>query len=250
MSASTTQILADVASVSCLPRPFGSVDLPLDDDMYAVVRRAARAGSPTVFLCLDLGPMGERLSVLRAIPNLAVLRPATADEIAQSMWFALERTEGPTLIILCDPHVTLPADPPEDMLETCGAWTVRDTRGAAPELVLLSSGAELAGTLAAADDLRADGLAVRVLSVPWRERFLAQRQATLNALLPPSVPRIVVEDTVPESWASLVAPTGAVLGRCCGVVCCGAVPAPRRACQAERIRAVGHDVVVGAAHGW
>jgi transketolase len=247
MDVSATQILADVASISRLPRPFGSVDLPLAEDMYPVLRRAARAGSATVFLCADAGPdpVGDHLSIVRGIPNLAVLRPADPNEIAQSVWFALDRTEGPTLIILCSPEVDLSPDPPHGMLETCGAWTVRDTRGVSPELVLLSSGAELAGTVAAADRLRHDGLAVRVLSVPWRERFLAQRPATLRALLPPSVPRIVVEDTEPESWAPLVEPAGAVLGRCCGKV-----PAPRRGGQAERIRAVGHDVVVGAAHGW
>jgi transketolase len=244
--ASAAQILAGVASVSRLPRPFGSVDLPLGTEMYPVLRRAARTRAPKVFLCVgaDPDPASDHLSVLRRIPDLAVLRPADPHEIAQSMWFAVHRAEGPTLIMLSRPAAPLLPHPPEGMLDACGAWTVRTPQGA-PELVLLSSGAELAATLAASDRLRRDGVAVRVLSVPWRERFLAQRPETLQALLPPSAPRIVVEDTVAESWWPLVAPTGAVLGRCAGIAL-----AARCVDQVEHIRAVGHDVVVGAAHGW
>lgn len=244
--ASTTQILADAASVSRIPRQFGRVDLPLGAEMYPVLRRAARSRSPVTFVSLgvDQDPASDHLSVLRGIPNLALIRPADPHEVAQSMWFARNRTDGPTLIVLCRPAATLWPDPPAGMLDACGAWTVR-TSARVPDLVLLSSGAELADTIAAADRLRRDGVEVRALSVPWRERFLAQRPATLRALMPPSAPRIVVEDTLPEAWWPLVAPTGTVLGRCGAMV-----PAPRRGDPAEHIRAVAHDVLVSAAHGW
>lgn len=245
MGANATQILADAASVSRLPRPFGSVDLPPGEDMYPVLRRAASTGSADVYLCVgaDADPRSDHLSVLRGIANLAVLRPADAGEIAQSMWFARHRTEGPTLVMLCHPAARLSLDPPQGVLDASGAWTVRNTAGV-PELVLISSGAELADTLTAADRLGRDGVLVRVLSVPWRERFLAQRPAMLRALLPPSAPRIVVENTLPDAWWPLVGPAGAVLGRCDGLI-----PAPRRGDQADYIRAVGHDVILGAAHG-
>ncbi|HWB73005.1 MAG TPA: hypothetical protein VG452_12395, partial [Egibacteraceae bacterium] len=64
----------------------------------------------------------------------------------------------------------------------------------------------------AAEALAGDGVAARVVSMPWRERFTGLPDERRAALLPPGVPRVVVEAGVPQGWEGIAGPTGRILG--------------------------------------
>jgi transketolase len=105
--------------------------------------------------------------------------------------------------------------------------------------------------LTAADLLQADGVAARVVSVPWRERFLSS--GCRDVLLPPGVPRVVIEAAAPDGWRALAGPAGEVIGlRQPGAAPGSAAPGPvvtvGPCFSPEGIRAVAHDVILAAAH--
>ena len=99
--------------------------------------------------------------------------------------------------------------------------------------------------LAAADLLSQDGVAARVVSVPWRERFLTSD--ALAEILPRGVPRVIVEAGSPELWQALAGPSGAVLGvNGFGASGPGPVVMARLGFSPDRVRAAAHDVIAAA----
>ena len=197
-------------------RPVCSTFFTFSDYMKNTVRLAALMRIPTVFVfthdSIGLGEDGpthqpiEHLAALRAIPNLVTLRPADSAETAEAWRIALERTDGPTALVLTRQSLR-PLGGPNDVER--GAYVLRD--GA--DCILLGSGSEVAVAADAADLLAADGIAARVVSVPSFELFREQDAAHRESVLPAGLrARVAVEAANPLGWHELVGLDGSVIG--------------------------------------
>lgn len=184
-------------------RAYGGTFLTFSDYMRPAIRMAALMGVPVTYVfthdSIGVGEDGpthqpvEHLASLRAIPNLVVLRPADANETAQAWRLALERTDGPTALILS--RQKLPVLPGRGAVER-GAYVME--QGA--DVVLIGTGSEVSLCLAARELLAREGVSARVVSMPSWELFRAQPQAYRDEVLPPGVPRLAVEAAVSLGW--------------------------------------------------
>jgi transketolase len=202
--------------------PFGGTFLVFSDYMRPAIRLSALMKVRTIHVLthdsIGLGEDGpthqpiEHLAALRVIPGCQVLRPADAREVAACWRLAIEYVDGPTVLALSRqklPFLDIPAETVTAGVAR-GAYAVTDV--AAPQVVLLATGSEVAPAKQAAELLAAEGIAARVVSVPGIERFLSQDAAYRASLLPAGVPRLAVEAGHPSSWWRLVGETGDVIG--------------------------------------
>jgi transketolase len=206
-------------------KPYGSTFLIFSDYMRASVRLSALMELPVLWVwthdSVGLGEDGpthqpvEHYSALRAIPHLWVIRPADSNETSIAWRVALEREDGPVALLLSRQNiVTL------DRNEVAGAdgllrggYVLWDAPGGEPELIMISTGAEVGQTLAAAQTLAAEGKRVRVVSMPCMELFEAQEQDYRDEVLPPAITaRLAVEPGARQSWWRWVGDRGDVLG--------------------------------------
>jgi transketolase len=207
-------------------KPYGSTFLMFSDYMRGSVRLSALMGLPVVWVwthdSVALGEDGpthqpiEHYASLRAIPHLWVIRPADANETTVAWRVALERADGPVALLLSRQSIPV-LDRGEvasaDGLER-GGYVLWDAEaGATPELILISTGAEVPTTLHAAQTLAGEGVKVRVVSMPCMELFEAQTQEYRDEVLPRAVTaRLAVEPGATMSWWKWVGLDGDVLG--------------------------------------
>ncbi len=201
--------------------PYGGTFLVFADYMRPSIRLAALMGVQVVYVfthdSIGLGEDGpthqpvEQLAALRCIPNLLVLRPADADEVAESWRIALTHRSGPTALVLTRQKLAyfgktsaIQAGVPR------GAYVLADV--AQPAVVLMATGSEVEIALAARDLLAAQGVAARVVSMPSFELFAQQDADYRDSVLPRGVPRVAVEAAHPASWYRWVGDTGAIVG--------------------------------------
>ena len=203
-------------------RPFGGTFLIFSDYMRPAVRLAAIMEQPVIFVythdSIGLGEDGpthqpiEQLSTLRAIPGLILIRPADASETAETWRVAIAHRDGPTAIIFTrqklgfiDREKYAPAAG-----LVLGAYVLADTPN--PQVVLISSGSEVALVMAAYEKLVAQGVRARLVSMPSHELFARQSEEYRAEVLPPGVPRLAVEAGHPMSWYRWVGDNGLVMG--------------------------------------
>ncbi len=223
-------IINGAAAHGGIVKPYGSTFLMFSDYMRASVRLSALMGLGVVWVwthdSVGLGEDGpthqpvEHYASLRAIPKLWVIRPADANETAQAWRVALEREDGPVALLLSRQNIPVLDRDGEGLgqareLERGGyvLWDSRAPTEGEPELILISTGAEVALTLRAARTLAEQGTRVRVVSMPCMELFEAQPIDYREQVLPASVgPRLAVEPGVSLSWWRWVGDRGDVLG--------------------------------------
>ena len=164
-------------------RAFGAGFLIFSDYMKGSIRLAAVMRIPSIFVfthdSIGLGEDGpthqpiEQLATLRATPNLNVVRPAGFNETAQAWHFALTQTDTPTVLALSRQGLPVwdPAGVPADAIER-GAYVLHDAED--PDLILMGSGSEVHVADDARKLLEADGLRVRLVSMPCLDRFAEQ----------------------------------------------------------------------------
>jgi transketolase len=184
--------------------PVGGTFFVFLDYMREPVRLAALSGAKAVFVfshdSVGVGEDGpthqpvEHLATLRAVPGLQVIRPADANETVAA-WRAAVDHDGPTAIVLTRQGVTVCTD--GSAVER-GAGVVRDHE--APALVIVATGSEVALAVEAAGQLDADGIAVRVVSLPSWDRLARQEDSYRRALLPDGVPVLSVEAATTFGW--------------------------------------------------
>lgn len=195
-------------------RPYGGTFLIFSDYMRPAVRLAALMGVNTYYVwthdSIGLGEDGpthqpvETLAALRAIPNLAVLRPADANETAAA-WRAalLSPQHGPKAFALTRQAVPVLEGTREKAAEGVarGAYVLRPGSKETPDVILMGSGSEVQLAVAAAETLESRGIAARVVSAPCLDWFAEQDQAYIDEVLPPEVTaRVSVEAGIAMPW--------------------------------------------------
>ncbi|MEZ4412822.1 MAG: transketolase [Gemmatimonadales bacterium] len=193
-------------------RPFGSTFLVFSDYMKPSIRLAALMGLPTIYLgthdSIGVGEDGpthqpiEQLAMLRAIPNLVVLRPGDANETVEAWRAAIQRQDGPTLLALTRqklPVLDRGSLGSADGVRR-GGYVLFDPPGGA-QAIVMATGSELSVALEAAQRLLTEGTRVRVVSLPSWELFAAQPAAYRDQVLPPAIrARVSVEAATSFGW--------------------------------------------------
>ena len=192
--------------------PFGATFLVFSDYMRPSVRLAALMKLHTRYIythdSIGLGEDGpthqpvEHLAALRAIPQLAVFRPADANEVREC-WKAALRWDGPAALALTRQNVPVLDRTTVASAEKAarGAYTLREAGGGGPDVILVATGSEIEIALAAADVLEQEGAAVRVVSMPCWELFEQQDESYQQEVLPRGVAaKVVVEAGIRQGW--------------------------------------------------
>jgi len=212
-------------------RPFGGTFLIFSDYMRPSVRLAAFMKQPVIFVythdSIGLGEDGpthqpiEQLSTLRAIPGLVLLRPAEANEVAESWRIAIERVHGPTALVFTrqklvfvdrTTHGDASGVARGGYILAEGDGQKPSAKSPKPQVVLMSSGSEIGLALEAHSTLTAQGVKARVVSMPSHELFAAQDAKYRASVLPDGVPRVAVEAAHPMSWYRWVGDRGSIIG--------------------------------------
>jgi len=205
--------------------PYGATFLIFSDYMRPAIRLAALMGLHVVHVfthdSIALGEDGpthqpvEQLASLRAIPGLTLLRPADANETAEAWKLAIASRDRPVLLALSRqdlPTLDRSRLASAEALRR-GAYVLSDPIKGEPALILLASGSEVALIVVAAERLRAEGIAVRCVSMPSWNLFDAQPQSYRDEVLPRRVTaRLAVELGAAQGWHRYVGEYGDVLG--------------------------------------
>jgi transketolase len=199
-------------------RPYGGTFLVFHDYMRPAVRLAALMGAPSIFVythdSVFLGEDGpthqpvEHLAALRAIPNLHVVRPASAAETAEAWELALARTDGPTALVLTRQSLPEFAREGQEGALHRGGYVVRD----GDDAVLVATGSEVWPALEAAEALAARGRSVRVVSLPCWEAFAAQDEEYRTKVLGGGLPVASVEAASTFGWERFTGSGGLSIG--------------------------------------
>ena len=206
-------------------RPFGSGFLIFSDYARCAIRLSALMEIPAIHIfthdSIGVGEDGpthqpiEHLISLRAIPNLAVIRPGDANEVLEAWKFILQMRHHPAALILSRqamPTLDRSRYAPASGLFK-GAYVLADAAGGKPDVLLLATGSEVSLCVAAYEQLKAEGIRARVVSMPSWEIFERQSQEYRDSVLPPSVKaRVAVEQASTWGWAHYVGLDGAILG--------------------------------------
>ncbi|MFD5814059.1 transketolase [Streptomyces sp. NPDC127038] len=214
-------------ALQSLTRPYGGTFLTFSDYMRPAVRLAALMQLPATYIwthdSIGLGEDGpthqpvEHLAALRAIPGLDVVRPADANETTTCWQTILEHGDRPAGLILSRQNLPVLDRSNGEYASARGAgrggYVLADTAdGAAPDVILVATGSEVQIALDARNLLTAEGLAVRVVSMPCREWFAAQPQDYQDEVLPPTVrARVSVEAAIGQGWREVVGDAGRIV---------------------------------------
>jgi transketolase len=203
--------------------PYGATFLIFSDYMRPAVRLAAIMNRHVIYVwthdSIGLGEDGpthqpiEQLSTLRAIPDFVLIRPADASETAEA-WRTAIKHNGPVGLVLTRQKLGF-----IDRTKYAsaagvakGAYVLSDAPGGDPQVVLMSSGSEVALILEAQKKLETLGIRARAVSMPSHELFGAQPQEYQDSVLPKGVKRISIEASQPMSWQRWVGTDGVALG--------------------------------------
>jgi transketolase len=201
--------------------PYGGTFLVFSDYMRGSIRLAALMEQQVIYIfthdSVGLGEDGpthqpvEQIASLRAIPNLYVVRPADATETAQAWRLALNRTNGPTALILSRQKLpVLDKNAGQNKGVIRGAYAI--IKHESPHILLLASGSEVHIVLEAAQILADQDIMAQVVSMPCWESFEEQSDAYKESILPTAVKaRVALEAGVHQGWHQYVGEYGEIL---------------------------------------
>jgi len=206
-------------------RPYWSTFLTFSDYARGAIRLSALMEIPVLHIfthdAIGVGEDGpthqpvEQLASLRAMPGLLVFRPADANEVVET-WRAVAalRREPAALVLSRQALPTLD----RSVLGAAsgvarGAYVLAEASGARPDVILLATGSEVQLALEARDELEADGVKTRVVSMPCWELFDRQPLDYRDQVLPGDVrARVAIEQASTLGWDRYVGDGGAVVG--------------------------------------
>ncbi|AEC20590.1 transketolase 1 [Pusillimonas sp. T7-7] len=210
--------------------PFGGTFLTFSDYSRNALRMAALMKQRVVHVfthdSIGLGEDGpthqsvEHAASLRLIPNLHVWRPCDTTEAAAAWSYAIQRPVsvgmtvrdgGPSALLLSRQNLPFVARDEQALagIER-GGYVLRDAQDA--KAIIIATGSEVALALAAQEQLAAQGIAVRVVSMPCTNVFDAQDQQWRDTVLTKGLPRVAVEAGATGGWYKYVGLDGAVVG--------------------------------------
>ncbi len=201
--------------------PYGGTFLTFSDYSRNAIRMAALMKQRVIHVfthdSIGLGEDGpthqsvEHVPSLRLIPNLDVWRPADTLETAVAWTESLKRATGPSVLALSRQALPVAVREPAMAGEIArGGYVVADVRD--PQAVIVATGSELQLALQAQAALAAEGLPVRVVSMPCTNVFDRQDLGYQDRVLPPDLPAVAVEAAHPDFWRKYVGRRGAVVG--------------------------------------
>ena len=209
----------------CGLRAYGATFLTFSDYMRPPIRLASMMRLPIFHVfthdSIGLGEDGpthqpvEHLAGLRSIPDLMVLRPGDANEVSEAYRLILGQNDRAVALVLSrqalptfDRSVYAPASGVAK-----GAYVLADSSGDGdPDVILMASGSEVHLCVSAFETLKAEGVKVRVVSMPSWDLFEKQDRAYRDAVLPPSVTaRVAVEQASPLGWDRYAGLQGTIL---------------------------------------
>ncbi len=211
----------------CGLRAYGATFFVFTDYMRPSIRLAALMGLPVFYIfthdSIGVGEDGpthqpiEHLAALRAIPNLLVIRPADANEVAEAYRVMLPLQKQPTALVLTRQNL-----PTLDRAKYApavglarGGYILADAPDGRPEVILIGTGSEVSLCVAAYEKLSAEGVKTRVVSMPCWQLFDAQPAEYRDAVLPPDVTRrVAVELGVKQGWERYIGADGPLIGMC------------------------------------
>jgi transketolase len=209
----------------CKIRPYGSGFLIFSDYCRPAIRLSALMELPVIYIfthdSIGVGEDGpthqpvEHLAALRAIPGLITLRPGDANEVIEAWRVIIQlRHEPATLVLSRQPLPTLDRSryaPASGVAQ--GAYVLADTTDGNPDVLLLASGSEVSLCVQAYEQLNAEGIKARVVSMPSWELFDRQSQEYRDSVIPSGVrARVSVEQASTFGWERYVGPTGQIIG--------------------------------------
>jgi transketolase len=198
-------------------RPYGSGFLIFSDYARPPIRLSALMEIPTIHIfthdSIGVGEDGpthqpiEHLASLRAVPGLITLRPGDANEIAEAWRLIMKLRHEPVALILSRqalPTLDRSKYAPASGVEK-GAYVLADAPDGKPDVLLLASGSEVSLCVQASEQLAAEGIKARVVSMPSWELFEQQSQGYRDSVIPPEVTaRVSVEQASTFGWARFV----------------------------------------------
>ena len=206
-------------------RPFGSGFLIFSDYGRGAIRLSALMEIPVLYIfthdSIGVGEDGpthqpiEHLISLRAIPNLVVVRPCDANEVAEAWKVILGMPRQPVALIL-----TRQALPTFDRTRFAaasglarGAYVLADAQDGKPDVLIIGTGSEVSLCVEAYEELARQGIRARVVSMPSWELFERQSEEYRRTVLPPAIKaRVAVEQASTFGWCRYAGIDGAILG--------------------------------------
>ncbi len=206
-------------------RSFSATFFNFSDYMRPSMRLGALMEIPAIYIfthdSIGVGEDGpthqpiEQLASLRAMPNMLVLRPGDANEVVEAYKVILQHTHGPSTLVL-----TRQAMPTFDRTKFApasgvakGAYVLVDAPGGKPDVILMGTGSEVSLCVEAYEKLSAEGVKVRVVSMPSWELFERQDLSYKESVLPSNVTaRVSVEMASTFGWERYAGPKGKMIG--------------------------------------
>jgi transketolase len=206
-------------------RPAWSTYLVFSDYARPAIRLGALMELPVIHIfthdSIGLGEDGpthqpvEHLASLRAIPGLNVIRPCDANEVAEAWRVTMAQHHQPVALVLTRQDVPVLDRSRYASAEGLrrGGYVIADPPGSEPEVILIATGSEVALALAAYEELAADGVAARVVSLPSWYLFDQQSPEYRDEVLPPAITaRVSIEEASTLGWDRYVGPDGVKIG--------------------------------------
>jgi transketolase len=206
-------------------RAYGATFFNFSDYMRPSMRLAALMQIPSIFVfthdSIGLGEDGpthqpiEQLASLRAMPNMIVLRPGDANEVAEAWRVILQLQHSPASLVLSRqamPTLDRSKYAPASGVAN-GAYVLADASSGKADVILIGTGSELSLCVEAHEKLKAEGINARVVSMPSWELFDKQDSAYRDSVLPPAVTaRVSVEMGSTFGWERYIGTKGRSIG--------------------------------------
>jgi transketolase len=206
--------------------PYGATFLMFYEYAHNAVRMAALMKQRVLFVythdSIGLGEDGpthqpiEQTASLRLIPNLETWRPADQVESAVAWKASVERKDGPSALIFTRQNLAQSDRTSAQLANIArGGYVLRECceKGDCPDLILIATGSEVELAMKAAETLSAEGVKVRVVSMPSTNVFDKQDEAYRESVLPTKVTkRVAIEAGIADFWYKYVGSNGRIVG--------------------------------------
>ncbi|HHT87756.1 MAG TPA: transketolase [Clostridiales bacterium] len=194
-------------------KPYVSTFFVFSDYMKPMLRLASLMEVPVTYVLthdsIGVGEDGpthqpiEQMSMLRAMPNMTVYRPADATECAAAWYYAITSAHTPTALVLTRQNLPQLKGSSKEALK--GAYIISDSKKDVPDAIIIATGSEVQLGIGAQEELLKEGIDVRVVSMPSMDVFEEQSDEYKEKILPKNVrARVAVEALSSFGWGKYV----------------------------------------------